>query len=217
MVEDAIAAIPDNGTVQLIEAGRGAGRQLPQERLIQACNAEISKCLNFATLATEIHGQGSRAAAETHRGREQDNGAADRKVIESNINQLLAWMAELNFVRAAAPSFQFYDDAEVRKDWMEVFDEARNFMDIPAKFAYERLQIPMPMKGEAVVPINAGSLKQSDFAQPPSKHLEQWIEIFKSGSTKGSHGNDHLFTVKDLDEVVANFELNFTTLCDRTP
>lgn len=81
-------------------------------------------------------------------------------------------------------------------------------MNIPTKFAYERLQIPMPMRGETVVPINAGSLKQSDFAQPPSKHLEQWIEIFKSGSTKDSHGNDHLFTVKDLDEVVANFELN---------
>lgn len=151
MVEDAIAAIPDSGAVELIEAG-STGSQLPQERLIQVCNAEMSKCLNSQTLATEINGQGSYAAAQTHREREQDNGAADRKIVEDTNNELLAWMTELNFAGAAAPTFEFYDEAEARKDWVEVFTGARDFLDVPVKFAHDRLQIPEPEDGEAVLP-----------------------------------------------------------------
>jgi phage gp29-like protein len=154
MVEDAIAAIPDSGAVELIEAG-SSGSQLPQERLIQVCNAEMSKCLNSQTLATEINGQGSYAAAQTHRAREQDNGAADRKIVEDTNNELLAWMTELNFAGAAAPTFEFYDEAEARKDWVEVFTGARDFLDVPVKFAHERLQIPEPVDGEAVLPRSA--------------------------------------------------------------
>ena len=172
MVEDAIAAIPDSGAVELLEV-KSSG-QLPQERLIQVCNAEMSKCLNSQTLATEINGQGSRAAAETHRGREQGNGAADRKIVEDTNNELLAWMTALNFAGAAAPVFEFYDEAEARKDWVEVFTGARDFLDVPVKFAHERLQIPEPVKGEAVLPRSvapavllgtaAGNSGSSDFA-----------------------------------------------------
>ncbi|MFZ2452625.1 MAG: DUF935 family protein [Methylovulum miyakonense] len=151
MVEDAIAAIPDAGQVELIEAGSSAS-QLPQERLIQVCNAEMSKALNSQTLATEINGQGSRAAAETHRGREQDNGAADRKIVESTLDQLLVWTTELNFAGAAAPTFEFYDEAEARKDWVEVFSVARDFMGIPESFAHQQIQIPQAVDGEAVLP-----------------------------------------------------------------
>jgi phage gp29-like protein len=173
MVEDAIAAIPDSGAVELVEAG-SSGSQLPQERLIQVCNAEMSKCLNSQTLATEINGQGSYAAAQTHRGREQNNGAADRKIVEDTNNELLAWMTKLNFAGAAAPKFEFYDEAEARKDWVEVFTGARDFLDVPVKFAHERLQIPEPVDGEAVLPRSAApavlpqglgrNFSQSDFA-----------------------------------------------------
>ncbi|MGZ8181419.1 MAG: DUF935 domain-containing protein [Methylobacter sp.] len=174
MVEDAIAAIPDSGAVELIEAG-SSGTQLPQERLIQVCNAEMSKCLNSQTLATEINGQGSYAAAQTHRAREQDNGAADRKIVEDTNNELLAWMTALNFAGAAAPVFEFYDEAEARKDWDEVFSGARDYLDVPVNFAHERLQIPQPVEGEAVLPRSAvpavpppvglgGRVSKSDFA-----------------------------------------------------
>lgn len=151
MVEDAIAAIPDAGQVQLLEAGASAN-QLPQERLIQVCNSEMSKALNSQTLATEINGQGSRAAAEIHRGREQDNGAADEKIVESTMNQMLVWTTELNFAGAAPPRFEFYNKAQARKDWVDVFSVARDFMGIPESFAHQQMQIPQAKDGEAVLP-----------------------------------------------------------------
>jgi len=222
MVEDAIAAIPNSGSVQLVggamaaisdgssvqlvEAGASAN-QTPQERLIHICNAEISKCLSSQTLATEIKGQASHAAAKVHRGREQENGAADRKLVEGTNNLLLSWLTELNFTGAAPPLFQFYDGAQVRKEWMEVFSVANKFMDIPTQFAHERLQIPQAVNGEAVIISGSnGALGSSDFALPTAKHLEQWIEIFRAGSITDSQGQGHQFTANDLDEVVANFK-----------
>lgn len=207
MVEDAIAAIPDSGKVELIESG-GSSKQLPQERLIQVCNAEMSKCLNSQTLATEINGQGSFAAAQMHREREQGNGAADRKIVEASNNQLLAWLTELNFSGAVQPRFEFYQESKACKDWVDVFSVTRDFLDVPVKFAHERLQIPMPQKDEAVLQRSARKvpLKQSDFAQQPTKYLEQWIEIFRGGVSDGN-GKDQL-TEKELDEVIANFDPN---------
>jgi phage gp29-like protein len=171
MVEDAIAAIPDSGAVELIE-NRGGGQQLPQERLIEVCNREMSKCLNSQTLATEINGVGSYAAAETHRGREQSNGAADRKIIEDTVNELLLWMTEINFNTAAQPLFEFYDEAEARKDWVDVFAGAREYLDVPVKFAHDRLQIPEPVDGEPVLPKSdkpapiASNFSKYQFAAP---------------------------------------------------
>jgi len=164
MVEDAVAAIPDAGKVELIESGNATGN-LPQERLIALCNAEMSKCLTSQTLATEINAQGSFAAAKVHSAREQDNGSADRIIVEDTHNQLLVWMTELNFANAKPPCFEFYEESEARQEWVDVFKDAREFMQIPQAFAHERLQIPLPKNGEAVLPNSQADIQVAQFAQ----------------------------------------------------
>lgn len=150
MIEDAVAAIPDNGKVELLEAKHSG--EVVHERMINICNREMSKALTSQTLATEIQGDGSRAASETHRERETSVNESDRSVICDTFNELLAWITEINIPGALPPTFEFYEEAEARQDWVEVLERARAFMDIPAQFAYERMQIPMPESGEAVLP-----------------------------------------------------------------
>ena len=210
MVEDAIAAIPDTGKVELIEA-KTSGDPV-QERLINLCNREISKVLTSQTLATEIQGQGSRAAAETHSGREQRCHESDRKIITESINELLSWITEINFTDAKPPCFRFYAKPKARQDWVEVIDGARNFLSIPARFAHERLQIPPAKLGEDILPRSsnrANTPPPTDFAlqvQQPVKHLEQWIQIFRTGEHKDSLGNVYQFGWQQLDEIVNNFD-----------
>ncbi|MFI3186578.1 MAG: DUF935 family protein, partial [Methylococcaceae bacterium] len=58
--------------------------------------------------------------------------------------------------------------------WVEVFTGARDFLDVPVKFAHDRLQIPEPKDGEPVLPRSAvpvvppvgmgGHFSKSDFA-----------------------------------------------------
>lgn len=151
MIEDAIAAIEEGQSVELQTPNSGTG-SLPQERLIKACNAEMSKALTSQTLATEIQGEGSRAASETHRGREQAVNESDRAIVADTMNQLFAWVTELNVAGAQPPRFEFYEEGEARKEWVEVIDSARGFMDIPTRFAHERLQIPTAEAGEDTLP-----------------------------------------------------------------
>lgn len=157
MVEDAVAAVPDNGAVELITTGAGMAAT-PQERLIKACNKEMSKALTSQTLATEIQGQGSRAASETHRGREQDVNESDRQIICSTFNELLLWITELNIAGAKPPTFEFFEEAEARQEWVDVLDVARGFMDVPRQFAHERLQIPLPKDGDDVLPRDGAAV-----------------------------------------------------------
>ena len=150
MVEDAVAAIPADDSVELIESSHSG--QLVHERLIDICNREMSKALTSQTLATEIQGEGSRAASETHRDREQSVNESDREVISDTYTELCRWITEINFSNAAPPVWEFYEEAEARQEWVTVLSEARDFVDIPVNFAHERLQIPQPEPGEDILP-----------------------------------------------------------------
>jgi phage gp29-like protein len=175
MIEDAVAAIPDSGKVELIEASSSG--EVVHERLIHICNTEMSKALTSQTLATEIQGQGSRAAAETHRGREMAVNESDRAIIEDTMNELLGWITELNIPNAKPPRFEFYDEAQARQDWVEVLDKARGFVQVPTWFAHERLQIPQPQEGEDVLPAGGAmpmefAARESGSALPPQDELD---------------------------------------------
>lgn len=171
MIEDAVAAIPEGGTVELLETNISG--QLVHERLINLANREMSKALTSQTLATEIQGEGSRAASETHRDREEDVHESDRAVIADAMSELFAWITELNISGAIPPTFEFYEEAEAREDWVDVLDKARHFVDVPAWFAHERLQIPQPTDGDEILPRGgampvefAAARRGHDFASP---------------------------------------------------
>ncbi len=171
MVEDGVAAIPDSGAVELLSSTTAG--QLAQERLIDVCNREMSKAITSQTLATEIQGSGSRAAADTHRQREKDVNASDRNIIIDTFNQLFAWITELNFKGAQSPVFEFFEEAEARQEWVNVFKDVRDFIDVPVSFAHNRLQIPVPKKGEAVLPAAAqktGQPSPVNFNKTPCPH-----------------------------------------------
>ena len=159
MIEDAIAAVEQGQEIELVTSSIGAS-QLPQERLIAACNSEMSKALTSQTLATEIQGQGSRAASETHREREVAVNESDRAIIADTFNQLLGWVTELNVAGARPPKFEFFEEAEARQEWVEVLDSARGFLNIPRQFAHERLQIPMPDPDEEILPRSGAGQAQ---------------------------------------------------------
>lgn len=150
MIEDAVAAIQEGSGIELLSAGDG--KAAVHERLINLCNREMSKALTSQTLATEIQGDGSRAASETHREREVAVNESDRKIVADTFNELLAWVTELNIPNARAPHFEFWEEGEARKKWVEVLDGARQFLDVPKTFAHERLQIPLAEQGEEVLP-----------------------------------------------------------------
>lgn len=160
MIEDGVAAIPDDGSVELLTVSQSG--QSIQERLIEVCNKEMSKALTSQTLATEINGQGSRAAAETHQGRSEDVSEADREIVVDTMNELFRWITELNVAGAVPPVFEFYEEEDVNAGRVDALDKVRQFVDVPVSFAYRWLQIPEPQEGEPVLPRGGAML-----AAPP--------------------------------------------------
>ena len=165
LISNAVAAVPEGVDLSVEENSSATGRNTPQERLIQTCNSELSKALTSQTLATEIQGQGSRAASETHLRREQGVHHSDRKMICATMNQLFRWVTDVNFgEQVAAPMFNFYEESDAHTAWAELFDKARHYLPIRSDEAYERLGLTSPKEGEATLsarPASAAPLQMS--------------------------------------------------------
>ena len=112
MVQDAIAVIPDDSSVEIQEANKSSSAAI-YEQLIDKMNAEISKAILGQTLTTEIGSAGSYAASNTHFAIRQDIIDADKKLVESVINQLIRWIYEINFSTADIPVFEMYASEDV--------------------------------------------------------------------------------------------------------
>lgn len=112
MVQDAIAVIPDDSSVEIQEANKSSSAEI-FEKLIDKMNGEISKAILGQTLTTEIGSSGSYAASNTHMQVRQDIIDADKKLVERTINQLLQWIYQINFSSAEVPVFELYAPEDV--------------------------------------------------------------------------------------------------------
>lgn len=112
MVQDAIAVIPDDSSVEIQEANKSSSAEI-YEKLIDKMNAEISKAILGQTLTTEIGSTGSYAASNTHMQVRQDIIDSDKKLVESVINQLIRWIYEINYSNADIPIFEMFAPEDV--------------------------------------------------------------------------------------------------------
>src|SRR5574344_942840 len=112
MVQDAIAVIPDDSSVEIQEANKSSSAEI-FEKLIDKMNAEISKAILGQTLTTEIGSTGSYAASNTHFAVRQDIIDSDKKLVEKTINQLLQWIYEINFASSDVPVFEMFEEEDV--------------------------------------------------------------------------------------------------------
>ena len=112
MVQDAIAVIPDDSSIEIQEASKSSSAEI-YEKLIDKMNTEISKAILGQTLTTEIGSTGSYAASNTHMQVRQDIVDSDKKLVEGVINQLIQWIYEINFANAEVPVFEMYEPEDV--------------------------------------------------------------------------------------------------------
>ncbi len=112
MIQDAIAVIPDDSSVEIQEAEKSSSAEI-FEKLIDKMNAEISKAILGQTLTTEIGSTGSYAASQTHMSVRKDIVDSDKKLVEKTINQLIKWIYEINFSGQDIPQFEMYEIEDV--------------------------------------------------------------------------------------------------------
>lgn len=112
MVQDAIAVIPDDSSVEIKEASGKASSADVYEKMATFFNSEISKAVLGQTLTTEMGKSGSYAASQTHQEVRSDLITEDKHLVEDTINTLIGWIWELNF-SGTPPTFTLYEEEDV--------------------------------------------------------------------------------------------------------
>lgn len=118
MVQDAIAVVPEDAQVELIERS-GSGDGTLYTGLMHFSNYEISKALlGHSASADSTPGRlGNENMAETAG---EDIIGADRRIVEKTLNQFISWIAEFKFGEGVTPpTFGLYEEEDVDKTLSE--------------------------------------------------------------------------------------------------
>lgn len=115
MVQDAIAVIPNDASVEFKEAAGKSGSAEIYEKLINICNAEISKAILGQTLSSENTGTGSYAATAGHLEIRDDIVDDDKKMVEKVLNTLIEWYCNLNYPSQEIPKAKLYEEEKIDK------------------------------------------------------------------------------------------------------
>lgn len=121
LIQDGSAVINSLDSVESVNPNISYGTDA-FEKLIDKCNAEISKAILSQTLTTEIGKTGSYAASETHFDIKKEIAYSDKALIETALNKLLSLITEFNFPDIEAPHFEMYEEDDVDKPLAEFTD-----------------------------------------------------------------------------------------------
>jgi phage gp29-like protein len=174
MIQDAVAVIPDDSSVEIMEpGGKSASSQIYRD-LLEYCDQEITISLLGQNLTTQVE-KGSYAAAQVHMQVRKDLLDSDKRLIENIFNSLIKWIYEINFSEGETPYFTLYEEEEVEKDLAERDEKLANVLQISGlKLSKKYFQ-------------KAYGLEDEDFEQqqtPTSKQLSQ--QFYEQPSSKNT-------------------------------
>ncbi len=113
MVQDAVAVIPDDSSIEIKEAAGKTGSTEVYERLLHFCRSEVSIALLGQNQTTEA--TANRASAQAGLEVTRDIRDGDKAIVEEAMNTLIRWVCELNFNDGARPVFSLWEQEEVDK------------------------------------------------------------------------------------------------------
>jgi len=113
MVQDAVAVIPNDASVEIMEAaGKASSAEIYRE-LLMFCRSEVSIALLGQNQTTEASSTHASAKAGIEVTREIRDG--DKTIVEETLNTLARWICDLNFSASAHPQVSLWEQEEVDK------------------------------------------------------------------------------------------------------
>ena len=132
MVQDAVAVIPQGGTVEILETGKSGGGGDVHHTMISASNAEMSKVIMLQTLTAEVSYQGgSRAQATVQQDVLEDCRVADQMLVKTVMEEI-AWVyGQVNAPGVPTPCFSWFEEDDPKKD---MADRDKTLTDTGVRF-----------------------------------------------------------------------------------
>ncbi|WP_221800508.1 DUF935 domain-containing protein [Oceanobacter mangrovi] len=183
MIQDAIAVVPDDSSVEIVEAAAKAGAAEAYEKLLMWCRSEI----NIALLGQNQTTEASATQASAKAGLEvaDDLRDSDARLVESTANQLIDWIMYANGISGPVPKLELWESQEgdasqadrdgklttagvkfSKKYWMRAYNlQEDDFEDEPA----EPTPTPDTKAADAATPTPTPDTKAADAATDPVK------------------------------------------------
>lgn len=111
MIQDAIAVIPDDSSVDIIEAAAKAGAAEAYEKLLMYCRSEINIALLGQNQTTESNS--TNASAKSGLEVADDLRDGDAGLVNSTMNTLIDWIMYANGMSGPAPKYNQWEQEEV--------------------------------------------------------------------------------------------------------
>lgn len=111
MIQDAIAVIPDDSSVDIIEAAAKSGAAEAYEKLLMYCRSEINIGLLGQNQTTESNSTNASATAGLEVA--DDLRDDDKSLFQSTANTLINWLMYANGISGAAPKLELFEQEEV--------------------------------------------------------------------------------------------------------
>ena len=119
MVQDAVAVIPQGGTVEMLQTKGEGGADIHRE-LKTAMDAEMSKVIMGQTLTAEVSERGgSRAQGQVHEDILEDFRQGDQTLVKTAMEDI-AWLyGQVNAPGVPTPTFHWFEEEEPKKEMAE--------------------------------------------------------------------------------------------------
>ena len=114
MVQDAIAVIPDDASIDIVEATGKANTSDVYEKLLYYCRSEIAIALLGQNQTTES--SANLASAKAGMEVAKDISDADARMVANGINQLIDWMVYYNFGEVERPTFELIEPNQIEME-----------------------------------------------------------------------------------------------------
>lgn len=112
MVQDAVAVVPDDSSVDIVEASAKGDAAGAYKELLMFCRSEVNIALLGQNQSTEASSTLASATAGLEVGKDLRDG--DARLVEGAINQLLRWVTDLNESETApAPRLELFEQKEI--------------------------------------------------------------------------------------------------------
>jgi phage gp29-like protein len=112
MVQDAVAVVPDDSSVEIKESGGKSDAAGAYKELLMYCRSEVSIALLGSNQSTEASSTLASATVGLEVAKDLRDG--DARLVEAAINQLLRWVTDLNLGESApSPRFEIFEQKEV--------------------------------------------------------------------------------------------------------
>lgn len=143
MLSSGYAVLQEGNGVELLIPNTSGGGAMPQERLIQLANREMSKALTSQAMVGEQIA-GSRAASETSKDRQAEVHDSDRDMAATGMSQLFRLITRFNFGdKVAPPRLEFFRKSVAGLERAQVYELVANMGARPSREAMlEELDIP---------------------------------------------------------------------------